>query len=68
MAVDFGAIAGRENRGFLHVPRPDQVAERLGERVGRERNPLPHLDRRGLVVESERVKRHGRCWGPPLTD
>ena len=57
--VDLGAIAGRQDRRFLDPLPTDQVAQRLAQRLGLEHDLLPHLERRGGVVEAEGVKRHG---------
>ena len=58
--IDLGAVAGRQDRRFLHpCAAAGQVAQRVGQRVRRERDLLAHLERRGRVVEAERVERHG---------
>ena len=51
--VDLGAVAGRQDRRFLHPARADQVAQRVAQRVRRERDPLAHVEGRGRVVEAE---------------
>ncbi len=56
--IHFGAIARRQDRGFLDHPLRRQLAQGIGKRIGRERHPLAHVERRGRVVESERVERH----------
>ena len=51
--IDLGAIAGREDRRFLHPARADQIAQRVAQCVLRERDALPHVDGRGGVVQAE---------------
>ena len=58
MHVDLGAVAGRQDRRFLDRRQPQKVAERMPERVRRERDPLAHLERRSRVVEAEGVEGH----------
>jgi hypothetical protein len=57
--IHFGAVAGRQDRRLLDRTRPGQVAQRIAERIGREHHPLAHVERRGRVVESDGVERHG---------
>ena len=62
--IDLGPVAGRQDRGFLDPGPRQEVAQRVAERVGRERDLLPHVERCGLVVEAEGVERHrgSRLW------
>src|SRR5438067_2086786 len=57
--VDLGAVASREDRRFLYLRRRDQVPQCRTQRLHPERNRLPHLERRGRVVEAEGIKGHG---------
>ena len=57
--VDLGPVAGRQDRGFLDLRSRQQVAQRVPDRVRRERDALPHVQRCGLVVEAEGVESHG---------
>src|SRR5205085_8806934 len=51
----------------LHFAGAGKVAKRVGQRVGRERNPLAHRQRCGGVIQAERMERHGigkaPLWG-----
>ena len=51
--VDLGPVAGRQDRRFLRLARSGQVAQRVAQHVGAERDALPHVERRGRVVEAE---------------
>jgi hypothetical protein len=60
VAIDFGAVAGGKDCGFLHRTLADEVGERLGERFHMERHFFPDGNRGGLVIEAEGEKLHGR--------
>ena len=57
--IDLGPVAGRQDRRFLDLGPRQEVAQRVAQRVRRERDLLPHLERRGRVVEAEGVEGHG---------
>jgi hypothetical protein len=60
MEVNLGPIAGRQNRRLLDLRLPEEIAQCGAQRIDLERDPLPHLERRGAVVKAECVERHGR--------
>src|SRR4029077_5671724 len=57
--VDLGAIARRQDRRFLDLRLAEQGAQGGCRRVRMERDLLPHPERRGRMVQTEGVKRHG---------
>ena len=57
-AIEFGAVAGGEDGGLVHRRLGDQVAQRLGDALRREGDPLTDFHRCGLVVDAEGEKAH----------
>ena len=57
--VDLGPVAGREDRRFLDLRLAEEIAQCGTQRIDLERKALPHLERRGAVVEAKCVQRHG---------
>ena len=66
VAIDLGAVAGRQDRRLPRQPLAEQVAQRLGQSVDAKRDLLAQSDRGGLVVKADGVERHGiksvRMW------
>jgi len=56
--IDFGPVAGRQDGSFLDHAPVGQLAQRTGQRVGRERHPLPDIERCRRMVKPQRVERH----------
>ena len=52
-AIHLGAVAGGENRGFVHAGLFGNFAQRLRQLLGRERRLFADGNRRGLVVNAE---------------
>ena len=52
-AVDLGAVARGNDRRFADRPAVHQVTQGLRHLFGMENHPLTHIERRGLVVQSE---------------
>jgi hypothetical protein len=52
-------IAGRQDGRLARVLRLGEVAQRVGQHLGREHHPLPDFERSGGVRDSEGVERHG---------
>ena len=50
--VDLGPVAGRQDRGFLHLRPAQEVAQGVPQRFRLESDLLPHVERGGLVVEA----------------
>ena len=63
--VDLGPVAGRQDRRLLDLWLAEEIAQCGTQRIHLERKALPHLERRGAVVEAEGVQRHGSD-GPKL--
>ena len=67
-AIDFGAVAGGQQRSLGHARLCQQVAQHPGQRGRRDREFLAQRDRRGLVIQSEGEQGHGtlgldfQCW------
>ena len=59
IAVQLGAVAGRQDRRFVHAGLGGQRGQRRGGVPGRKRDALAKLDRRRQMVESDRDQRHG---------
>ena len=53
VAVDFGAVAGRQYGGFGHAVDTGELLQRLRQMLGRENHALADFQRRGAVIESE---------------
>jgi hypothetical protein len=62
-AVNLGPIAGRNDRGFFHPLAFGEIAKRDDELFSMKHHALAHVERRGVVVqsESEKLHVHGRC-------
>ena len=58
IAIDFGAIAGGNDRGFLDRVAVDQVAQRLHQIFGVKNHLLAQRERSCLVVDAEGEKLH----------
>ena len=67
-SVELDAIAGRYNHRLADAGHADQAAQRIGQRVAGEGDPLAHLDGRGLVREphDSELPRHGYSCVPPM--
>jgi hypothetical protein len=52
-AIQFGAVAGRQDRRLAHLPPARQFDQRLRQAQRIERHLLAHGKRRGMVVEAE---------------
>jgi len=52
-AVELGAVAGRQHRGFAHVGQGPQLRQRGLELRRREGDTLAHVDRGGLVIDTQ---------------
>jgi hypothetical protein len=57
-AVQFGAVAGRQDGRLAHLPPARQFDQRLRQAQRIERHLLAHGKRRGMVVEAEGIKLH----------
>jgi hypothetical protein len=64
--IHLGAVARRQDRRLADRARAGHVAQRVGERVGRERDALAHVERRGGVAEADGMERHGDAGFAPL--
>ena len=53
MTIDFGAIAGRDDRRFLDRVAVDQITQRLDHIFGMKNHLLAQRQRRGFVVDAE---------------
>ena len=62
LEIQLGAIAGRQNRGFMHPPAAGQVGQRPAQFLGMERHMLANRKRRRAVIDAESKKRH-ELWG-----
>src|SRR5690242_848552 len=60
--IDLGAIARRQDRRFADDAPRRELPQPRGQRVGRERDPLAHVEWRRRVVEAERVEGHACGW------
>ena len=60
--VDFGAVARRKNRRFVHARRALKKLQRLRQPFGAEREFFAHFDGRGFVAESKQKKLHNSRW------
>ncbi len=58
VAVDFGAIAGRQDDGFFDRRERGDAGQRVIELAGAEGQFLADRDGCGLVIYAEREKRH----------
>ena len=58
VAIDFGAVAGGEDRRFLHRAMIDQIEQRLFQTFGVKRHLLANGERCGVVVDAESEKLH----------
>ena len=56
--VEFGAVAGGEDRGLFNAGNPPQVFEGVQHLIGRERQSFPDRDGCGCVVQSYRYDGH----------
>ncbi len=56
--VHLGTVARRQDRGFPDLRPGEEVAQRVAQRVRRERDLLPHVQRCGLVVQAEGIEGH----------
>ena len=62
-AIQFGAITGGQNRGFMHAILVEQILQGIAHPVGRERHLFAHANRRGSMIEAKSQKRHeGNCF------
>jgi hypothetical protein len=59
-AVDLRAVARRDDRSFLDALLRDEIAQGLHQAFGVENHPLAHIERRGLVVQTESKDLHAR--------
>jgi len=57
-AIEFGAVAGREDDPLENAGAPGQVTQRTRDDVRSEGQSLTDVDRGGLVVESEDKQLH----------
>jgi hypothetical protein len=48
--VNFGAVAGRDNQGFLGEPLIKQIAMRHGQRFRRKGNLFPNRNRGSMMT------------------
>src|SRR5690606_16139263 len=64
--VDLGAVAGRQQRGFMHPWQCPKRRQRRHRRIAGKRDALAQADRRGLVVEAEDVDGHGEAARLPV--
>ena len=62
VAIDLGAVAGRDDRRLLHRAAVHQVAQRPDQALGVKHHLLAHRQRGGLVVDAESEELHG-CAG-----
>ena len=53
VTVQLGSVAGRDNQGFIHLRDPNQVLQRCVQVLVTYGHKLPHLYRRGGVVNAE---------------
>ena len=58
VAIHLGAVAGREDCGFLHRAVIDQIQQRLLQIFGMKRHLLADGERRGMVIDAESEKLH----------
>ena len=58
-AIQLGAVAGGQDRGFARRPRLEQLGERILQLLGAERHALADGERRGFMVETEGEELHG---------
>ena len=58
VAVDFGAIAGGQDRRFLDRAARRQIMQRRLQALSRKRHLLADGERRGLVVDAKGEKQH----------
>src|SRR6266496_4917626 len=59
LEIDLGPVAGRQDRRFLRATGGYDIAQRVDQDLGCEDHSLPHVERRGSVVEANGEKRHG---------
>jgi hypothetical protein len=58
VAIQLGAVAGRQNGDFAGVPGFRQIVQRLHQLLGAERHLLADGERRGVMVNPECEKLH----------
>ena len=59
LAVDFGAVAGRQQGGFGHPGHRAQAVQRRRQLARVQGHPFAQGQRRGLVVEAKGEQGHG---------
>src|SRR5207244_13435241 len=59
LEIDLGPVAGRQDRRFLRATGGYDIAQRVDQDLGCEDHSLPHVERRGSVVEAYGEERHG---------
>src|SRR5690606_22811427 len=64
--VDLGAVAGRQQRGFMHPWQCPQRRQRRHRRIAGKLDALAQADRRGLVDEAVDVDGHGEAARVPV--
>ncbi len=57
-AVHLGAVAGREDGGFIHAGLRGDLAQRLRQLLGRKRRLFANGDGRSLVIDAEGDEAH----------
>ena len=60
LGKNFDTIAGGKNQGFAYAGNLQQLLQGFRNPAVGNGQPLSHLDRSGLVIETEQLKVHGR--------
>ena len=61
--VQFGAIAGRQDRRLAHRPLVRQIMQRVVQALGLKRHLLANRERRRMVIQAKSIKLHARSQG-----
>ena len=62
VAIQFGAVAGRQDGDFGGVLALRQIMQRLLQFIGAERHLLADRERRGVMIDPEGEKLHDGRW------